>query len=126
MCIAATTWLLSSRWPRPAEHGHPEVIKLASLINVEELDIEGEPRVRGNWATRRARGAVGKSRWDHELALPADLHAGNAHVPPLDDVTSAQGERDVARVEDLAVVELAAVLDLHVRGGGAVRTSVIV
>ena len=36
------------------------------------------------------------------------------HIPALDDVASTEGEADVARVEDLAVGQLARVLNLYI------------
>src|SRR5260370_32584547 len=69
------------------------------LADAQQLDLERQFGVRRDDAGR-APGAVAQSGRDDELALAADLHAGHALVPALDDPTGAElkGER-LAAVE---------------------------
>src|SRR4051812_35735296 len=58
-------------------------------LDVEQLHFEDEGRVRRDHAAGAAR-AVAEARRDGELALAADLHAGDAFVPALDHVALAE------------------------------------
>src|SRR5688572_32148074 len=76
--------------------------------DVEELDLEDQGGVRRNDGREAAR-AVAEVGRDHELALAADLHAGDALVPALDDLAGAELE-----VERLVAVARAEIGRAHV------------
>src|SRR5687767_422103 len=85
-------------------------------MDAEELDLEHQGRVGGNGA-REAAWAVGQIRRDGELALAADLHAGDALIPALDHAPGAELELErlaaiLAGIELLAVGQPARVVDL--------------
>src|SRR5262245_5112980 len=63
----------------------------------QKFDDEGQLRIRRDRAGVAAL-AVGEVGGDDELALAADLHAGDALVPALDDLPGAEleGERAAA------------------------------
>jgi hypothetical protein len=63
------------------------------LLDLEELDVEDERAVRRDPGDGAA--AVGEVGGDGQAALTADGHAGNANIPPLDDLALAdlEGER---------------------------------
>src|SRR5438270_6085175 len=67
-------------------------------VNGQELDVEVQRRVRRNSGTTGD--AVGQRGWNHELSLLADLHAGDALIPALYDLTLAERE-----IERLVAVE---------------------
>src|SRR5262249_4804832 len=78
------------------------------LLHREQFDVEHQRRIRGDHAAGAAR-AVAERRRNDQRALAADLHAGDALVPALDDAPLAdrEFERLVAidrRVEFLALV----------------------
>src|ERR1035437_4517685 len=66
-----------------------------SLLHPQKLDLEQKRRVRRDDATG-APGAVTDGRRDHEGALAADLHRGDAFVPALDD--AALPDRELERL----------------------------
>src|SRR5688572_13967492 len=86
----------------PIDGGPRRPLPRSSLMSAdfEELDLEHERRVRRDEAAARAARAVAEVRRDRELALAADLHAGDALVPTGDDLARADGER-----ERLAAIE---------------------
>src|SRR6185369_1068759 len=89
------------------------------LANLEELDFEQQRGVRRNDPAGAAR-AVAELGRDGELALAADLHAGHALVPALDDVALAEREHErLAAV--LARVELAALRTVVEQPAGVVH-----
>src|SRR5687768_1274151 len=65
--------------------------RLTALLDVEQLHLEHQRRVRRDDAAGAAR-AVAELRRDGELALAADLHAGDAFVPSLDHVALPERE----------------------------------
>src|SRR6185312_15041144 len=78
------------------------------LLHADELDLEDERRVRGDLVAHGAR-AVAEVRRDHELALAAFLHPGDALVPALDDAALAELEREALVAVLSRGVELAPV-----------------
>src|SRR5436305_13276360 len=79
-----------------------------SLLDVEQLDLEREPRVRRDVRAGAAR-AVAQRRRDDQLALAADLHPHHPLVPPLDDGVAAEDEHERLAALARAVELLAAV-----------------
>src|SRR5579885_1722038 len=76
-------------------------------LHVKQLHLEGQLRVGRDLAHGAV--AVGQVRRDDQLALAANLHAGHALVPALDDLAATEPEREgLAAVE--AAVELRTVL----------------
>lgn len=59
--------------------------------HIEQLDIEHECRVRWYDAARAA-GTIAEVSWNHERTSAANLHAGDALVPPLDDHARPKAE----------------------------------
>src|SRR6516225_11743810 len=55
----------------------------AKLLHAQELHVEQQRRIRRDHTARSAR-AVAERRRDDQRALAADLHAGNALIPPGD------------------------------------------
>ena len=79
-------------------------VSAVRLLDLEQLDVEDQRGVRRNHAAGAAR-AVAQSRRNHERALAAHLHAGNAFVPALDHAARAERERErgvaIARAVEL-------------------------
>src|SRR5262245_59019520 len=78
----------------------------SSLLQVEELHLEQQRRVRRDHPAGAAR-AVAEVGRDQQRALAADLHAGHALVPALDDLALAEAERERAAAIERAVELLA-------------------
>src|SRR5271166_2788541 len=82
---------------------------LPQLLHAEQLDHEGQLGVRrDHW--RMTGRAVGQVGWNDQLPLAADLHAGYAFVPALDDSASPERERErliaiMTAIEFLAILE---------------------
>src|SRR4051794_6582602 len=99
-----------------------------ALADAQELDVEVQFRLRRD-GRRPALLAVRELVRDLELPRPADLHADEALVPPLDDLAAADAEAErvaavLAAVELLAILERAGVMHLDGvadldRGAGA-------
>lgn len=97
---------------------HLIVTDPSRLVDLDELGLEDESGVGRNGVTGTA-GAVAELGFDGELALLADLHAEEALIPTLDDLTLADSEVQrlatvVARIELLAAGEGAFVVDIDV------------
>src|SRR6185436_6618974 len=95
---------------------------LVTLLHVEELHLEHQRRVRRDDAAGAARAVAERGR-DGELALAADLHAGDAFVPAPDDVALAEREDErlaavLARIEFRSVRQPAGVMHAHLLAGG--------
>ena len=94
----------------------PPICALLALVDAHKLRVEDERGVGGDDATDGAV-AVGKVRLDGELALLADLHAHEALIPALDDLTLADSEAErlvavAAGVELCTIREGAGVVNL--------------
>src|SRR5207249_7548174 len=101
---------------QPPAHNRAGCGYAESGADLEQLYLEDQLGVGRDDAAGAAR-PVTECRRDDELALAADLHAGHALVPALDDHAGAELERErlvavVAAVELLAVAEPAGVVDL--------------
>jgi hypothetical protein len=66
------------------------VEKAARLLDLEELNVEDQLRVRRD--AREALLAVCQLRWDGDTALATDSHASDADVPALDNFTLSEFE----------------------------------
>src|SRR6516225_3709402 len=103
---ASMSWLFSMQTRRTG----------GVLLDLEQFHLEDQGRVRRDH-TRIALGAVGQLGWDGELALAADVHCTHTLVPPLDDLSLAEGElkRLLAHrgVKYLAVSKPAGVINHH-------------
>src|SRR5581483_12078388 len=89
------------------------------LADRQQLHLEEQRRVGRNDAARAAR-AVAEVRRDGELALAADLHAGDAFVPAADHFAFAEREHErLAAV--LAGIELGARLAAAVEPAGVMH-----
>src|SRR6185312_17234052 len=89
---------------------------MAVSVDLEQLDLEDQRGI-GRDHVAGAALAVAEFRRNGQLAFAADLHAGDALIPTLDDPAGAQleGERPFAieaAVELLAVGQPAGVVDL--------------
>src|SRR6187549_2105870 len=87
----------------------------SARVDLEQLDLEAQGRVRRDRAISGATLAVGDRRRTDQLGLAADLHLLHALGPARDDAAEREGRRRVARigaVELLAVGEGAAVVHL--------------
>src|SRR5258705_385880 len=103
-------------------------------FDIQELDVEDERRVRGNYAACALR-AIAKLRRDGEHALSADSHAGYALVPPGNHLARAETERKrlvaITRAVELAslvigtslVVQPAGVVHLYLPSRYGLRAS---
>src|ERR1022692_2509921 len=82
----------------------------APLLQVDQLDLEQQRGVRRNDAAGPA-GAIAEGRRDDQRALAADLHAGDAFVPPLDHLAlpEREGKRAPAIVRAIELGALGAV-----------------
>src|SRR5262249_31953220 len=60
------------------------------LAHAEQLHIEDQGRVRGDWVG--AVRAIAEIRRDYQLSLPADFHRHHAFVPAFDHLPDADGE----------------------------------
>src|SRR5262249_42586897 len=76
------------------------------LLDVEQLDLEEERRVRRNHAARSARD-VTEIRRNQERTLAADLHRRDALVPSLDHAALPDRERERRSAIERAVELLA-------------------
>src|SRR5882724_10371363 len=74
----------------------------ASLLELEQLDLEHQRRVGRDHAAGAARAVTELGR-DQQRALRPDLHAGNAFVPALDDLPVAEREGEGAAAIERAV-----------------------
>src|SRR6266851_1632314 len=69
------------------------VARPRSLLHAEQLDIEHQRGVRWDHPAGAAR-AIAEFGRDDQGALAADLHAGDALVPALDDLPGTQAEAE--------------------------------
>src|SRR5262249_45271196 len=79
------------------------------LLHLQQFHLAAERRIGRDYFARAA-GPIAQIGGDEELALAGLLHAGNAFVPTLDDLSGAKRERE-RLVAVHAAVELGAVFE---------------
>ena len=85
-------WISVAAWAVPATStaASHAAGRAQRQLNLHQLDVEHQRRVRRDHAARAAR-AVAHVRRNHQPALAADLHADHAFVPALDDLPAPSG-----------------------------------
>src|SRR6266545_2146335 len=86
------------------------------LAHAEQLNLEDQGRVRGDWVG--AVRAIAEIRRDDQLSLPADFHSHHALVPAFDHLPDADDELEGLTAIDRAVklgpvFEPAGVMNCH-------------
>src|SRR5262245_23449614 len=89
------------------------------LLHAEKLDVEQQRSVRRDRAAS-APGAIAHLRRNDEGALAADLHAGYAFIPALDDLAFAEAECEWLAAID-GRVELGALVAILIEPAGVVH-----
>lgn len=78
---------------------------MASLLDLQQLDVEDKGAVGGN--TRNGLAAVCQVCWDSESTLTTNRHTSNTDVPSLDDLAGSELEGEwlalLVRYETISV-----------------------